>query len=372
MPLTLAGRNISSPESLSPLTRLVLAFIDGGTEWVRWAVDNPASVYGFADETQLVDGVQQGLHVSNLVILPKLGVAIGASKLMSLGLPDLQLIGQAEGGDDSALTQARVRQIWSSHSVSTNADVGAVEALLVKLGVNTATVFSTMDFNDRLSLMDLLRPTAELAPSSSDQTSEPSIEGEAAAFAVEQSRTPLEFKDYYRFYLDCFAKFGADTSKAQRATRANTALETLLTIGFGALDCPRVDGLLGPSAIARVVADWLAQGRQLGFARLSLVVQQVMKNSPFRDEQGADATKIVQRYLQSAQAFIAGKSVRRSMLGQDGASASITFESESLRAVLLLGSNGVLSLREFGMAEPLPTHVASSPTITTTATESAS
>jgi len=347
MSITLAGKSVPQLDGLSPSARLILALIDGGLEWFAWANHSSSFRYDFRDETTLLTEVQSGLHASSLMFLPTLGLLIGPAKLMTLSLPDLRLLAKAEVGEHSDVIAAQLRRIYAEQQIATREDLRAADELLEDLGVAEAGVFRALGFEERLAVQELLYVSAPDGVPPSAAVSD--LQREAAQFALEQCRTVLEFADYYRFYIESTANLSTvQSDPEQRGARAREALATLLPLSFGALDCPRVVGLPAPGEVARAVNDWLGQGRQLGFARLSEAVLQIMASSAFKGETGDAAQSIVSRYLQAAQSFIAKNPLRRSMIRQDGVSGQYTFESESLRAELLLQPSGVISLHAFG------------------------
>jgi hypothetical protein len=355
MSISLAGRGVSSVDGLSALGRLTLSFIDGGLEWLEWATNSLTARYEFPDETSLVDGIQQGLHASGLVLLPRLGLVAGPAKLMSLGLTDLRTLAMAETGDSSDIVTAQLRRVLSDHALVSCHDLTACATFLKQLGVADSVVFQSITFDEQLAIWELLTvpgddsgSTASTSPTDVSQGVEP-IQLEAAKFAVEQCRTPAEFVDYYRFYLVASAKVAKNdpSTPEQRLASVTRVMQTLLPVLFASLDCPRISGLPVPAQVAIAAADWIAQGKQIGFARLSEAAYQVVRFSTYRDETADAATQIVNQYLRSAQAFLSGNAVRRARMGQDGASCSFAFESQSLRALLLLSSTGTISLRDF-------------------------
>ena len=54
MTVSVANRLIEDRGSLSTLGALVLAFINGGVQWLEWAAHETSFNYNFPDETALV------------------------------------------------------------------------------------------------------------------------------------------------------------------------------------------------------------------------------------------------------------------------------------------------------------------------------
>ncbi|WP_390623100.1 hypothetical protein ACEQUB_p01328 (plasmid) [Ralstonia syzygii] len=347
MTVSVAGKLIPLPQALSEVGRLALAFIDGGIEWLDWAATAPMARYDFADETELIATVQQGLHASRLALLPRLGLMVSPVKLMTLGLADLGTLARAEGGDDSAVVAAQVRRILADHSLATREDLAAGASFLAQLGAGSAPLFQALGFDDSVALAGLMH-----LPQGAQQ---PALRQEAASFAVQHARTVPEFCDYYQFYLDRAEQLGSSAATpGQREAAATAAMEALLPVLFGALDCPQVQGLASPSQVALTVRNWLARGRVVGFARLSRGAQQIVRHTAYKGETGEAARRIVDLYLQAAQSFLAAHQADHGLMGQDGATCLFPVEAAQLHAELQMSSNGVISLNDFGTRPASP------------------
>lgn len=127
----------------------------------------------------------------------------------------------------------------------------------------------------------------------------------------------------------------------------DAAVRVLQPLLFGALAGPQIAGPATPEEVTRVVRAWLAAGKPLGFARLSLGVEQIIENTRFGGETGDAAKALVAAYLREAQVFLAANEVTSVRLGQDGATCVYGVEGEGRRAELELAPTGVLTLRAF-------------------------
>jgi len=343
MSLTIAGRPIAHFASLPELTRLALGFIDGGREWVGWASTSTTDRFDVPDDTQLVAQVQAGLHISPFALLPALGLMVSPVKLMTLGLIDLGVLRDAEDGADTTLADTQVQRVLAAHRLLTQADLQATQAWLHELQVDTAPVFQAIDFRDRLALHELMSDPL-LAGSKP-------IDNEAAAFAVAQARTPVEFADYFRMYVLASTTLPPDSSPAQRGARATLSMDTLLPLFFGDLDCPQVAPLAAPADVAAAVSLWQAGGQQVGFSRLSEGPALLMRHTFYESQTGVAARQMVKAYVQKAQQLISQVRPTRGRMGQDGLTCTFQLHSPSgdERAVLQLSADGTISLRDYGL-----------------------
>ncbi|WP_246794494.1 hypothetical protein [Burkholderia perseverans] len=337
MTVIIAGRSIAHADHLTEPTRLALSFVDGGADWLAWAGTTHTARYEYPDETRFLDGVQQGLHASPFALLPRLGLLLSPVKLLTLDLADVRTLARAEAGDDSVAVAARAHAILAAHRIVTQDDLRAGTAFLEQLGVASAPLFQAIGMADGLVLAGLPALTAP-----------PEWRREAAGFAVRHARTIPEYGDLYRLHLDRAAQLGDGATALERDAAAGAALAALLPALYGALDCPQVETLIGPPAVAAVVAGWLANGRLLGFPRLSLGAQQIVRHGAYHGETGDAARHVVDHYLRAAAGFLAGHPVERGVMGQDGATCAFPIEGATQHAVLRLGHDGLISLAAFG------------------------
>lgn len=340
MTVTLGTRVMQTMGALSDLGRLALAFVDGGQEWLNWAIAAPTPQYAFPDESTLLTQFQQGLHSSRFAYLPVLGLMVSPVKLLTLGAADLRTLALAESGDDSPTTAAQLKRILANHQLLTGADLAQGAAFLTQTGVAQSSLFQFMTFEDQVALYQLaVQPLS----------AQPIPLAEAAGFAVEQARTVQEFVDYFRFYIGYCGRLPSDTSAEQRPQLAGAALLVLLPLLFGLLDSPQVPGLVPPNEVANAVTGWLRSGRMIGFSRLSEGAQLIAQNTIFQAQTGDAARALVQTYVAGAQSLISSQPVQQGILGQDGASCLFPLRSGDQQATLFLGPTGVITLRFYGL-----------------------
>jgi hypothetical protein len=331
MTVTIAGRPIF--RLAGKHSRLVLGLIEGGREWLEWAIYDPVARYHFDDEGALVAGVQAGLHASTLLLLPNIGLLVGPLKLMTLDLKYLHMLVEAEACPKP--DKAMVRKLCGHHGLVTQSQLADDEIVLEKLGLASRPVLEGMAFDDQLAIHALLvEEKAEIDP-------------DAAAFAADQARTPLEFVDYYLAYQQYLARLPKPPPIKERAARVRAAFETLRPLLFQALDSPRVDAMAAPSEVAAAIDEWLMMGRRLGFSRLSQGVQQVIAHTEFPGSYEDDAPRIVARYLADAQDLLGSAELHHPQIGQDGASCTFQIRSDTGDAAIALSRDGIITLSRF-------------------------
>ena len=350
MTVSVAGRPIYHRAGIHEPGRLVLELIDGGSEWLDWAMKAPQALYHFDDDTALVAGVQDGLHASPFLLLRKRGLMVSPATLMTFSRADLKALAQGERPGNGKAATARADKVVSDHALVTQADLADGATFLTELKVADEPVFQFMGFGNRLEIHRLFQESIR-----SDAPDE-SLQQEAAAFAIGQSQSPLEFADFYRAYLQYAAALAAKGTQpkdpAEREVLVEAAIHTLEPLLFHALECPRVEGPTAPWEVATAIQEWLMMGRQLGFSRLSQGVQQVIAHAGFAGQDPDDAEGIVGAYLAGAQALLASQELGPGLIGQDGASYAYHVESSSAQADVALGPDGIVTLSSFRPKEP--------------------
>jgi hypothetical protein len=263
-------------------------------------------------------------------------------KLMTLSLADLRILHEVEHGEADAEAKSRSGDILEMHGILTQTQLQKGPALLEHLGVGDDPLFQVLTLADQLALQHLLWSPRDGTPP------DPALMAEAAAFGLEQARTPQEFVDYYLVYLELAAKFGDKANTAhKRHAHAERAVHNLLGPLLSALDCPEWLGPVTKDEVAEAVQIWAGSGRALGFQRISTGVREIVRHTRYRDEIGAVAREYVVVYLVMARSLIAAAPPRRRVLGQDGVTSHFPVQAGDLEGEVLLSPQGVISLAKF-------------------------
>ena len=340
------------PTGLGQVASLVLSLIDGGHEWLQWAVRDPQVHYQFADESIFVQALQTGLHAMPLVLLPKVGLLVGPIKLMTMTPADLRLLIAAEQ-DQGWTGGAEIAALLDRYDLLAQDDLAAVRRRLDDMGVAAAPLFQAVGLNAQVALKGLCEEYANV-PSSTDR--------ERAAFAVDRARAVPEFCDYYRLHDDCTRALKLDQASADTRRRAAcTAIDTLRPLGFQLLDCPKVDGVVPPAKVQVAVREWLLTGRQMGFGRASLFVQQVVRYAGYTGQTGPAAAAIVRAHATAAQRLLGGGVIDQYTLCQDGASCQFIITQQDEQAHLELAPSGLMALTKYDPGSTPDTGYAATP-----------
>ncbi|MBL9101219.1 MAG: hypothetical protein JNL82_09685 [Myxococcales bacterium] len=346
--ITIAGEPLNRTSDLSPNATRVLARIADGAAWLAWAVDAPRK-YAFPDEASLLTSVQGGLHGSPLLLLPRLGLWIGAGRLVALAPDSLQALLRREAGDEGSVVQRQASKVLADERLVTQDDLAAGQKFLADVGVDSP-LLRGLTLGEQAALFELVQS------SSSGVAMRDDLQREAATFAASRAAAALEFVDLYKIYMVVAAKHGLlDGSAEARGKAVEQSLAALTPGLLAALDCPRLDTPIAPAEFVRRLRGFLAANPALGFPRVTAGVLQLVQYTKFLDETGDQARAFVAAFLQEVRSFMLQSPLAAARPSQDGLACTYTLRGEAAEAELGLDEGGLLTLRTFrGVRPPEP------------------
>lgn len=333
MTISVANRQFL-PVGMWEHERLVAACIDGGRQWLDWASSNPTHHYHFGDMTEMVMAVQTGLHGTSTAYLLEVGLLVSPLKLMTMSSEDLRTL--AKGGSSSRPQLARVLEY---HHLASQVDLEQVSSFVKALGVDEAPVFGARSLADLSLLLNLQREVDVAAP----------LTAEAVQLALANAASIPEFVDYLRFYRDCIGALGLSASNPlNRLAAVEGAVRELLFLTFPALDGPELPGSLPPRQVIAAVRDWLSTGRQLGFARASLAMQQFVADGRYAGQTGPAAADLFHAFLGRAQHVLSTAEAGAARVAQDGLTYSFELTADDDRVEVEVTVAGRVTIARFG------------------------
>lgn len=315
MPVQVSGIPLNAVEELSPKAKLLMAFVRDGFAWLRAVLASPSPALSFADEADLLEAVQSGLHGNSPLLLPKLSLQVGVRRLWELEPEVLTQLREAETRTGKILV--KTRRLLAEHHLWSQQELDGGRDFLSELGVEGKPVFQGMTLGDLVALFALA-------------ASDPEIEPAAADFALARAVTAKEFGDYYRFHLLAGEADGPDP------TTVEALLRPVLLLGLAA---PHAADDLTPGEAGLLARTWLDATASnglpgLGFPTLSEGLAQVvaLADEPILDERSALAA--TRRYGRRLRDLLGSRDPDRVLSTQDGTTQLFFVSDEETRAVL--------------------------------------
>lgn len=338
--LKIGGRMCKGAPELSPKSSIILKLIQGGDDWMSWAATSTSSFYQFADEAELLQGIQTGLHNANLLLLPTSATLLNLVKLFELSEEELKaLLAVETAAEANSVAGMNTKKALTSHSLWSQSELVIGDEFLRQVGVDQRPVFQAMTLADRIALFELVNGAA------TEIGLNQMIQREAASFSVNSARSPLEFADYYQFYISTIQDSDPQAADAgKRARLAESSAESLQPLLYDLLRCPWIRGNPSPNEVSSILQSWIASGSRLGFARLSSALYQLNQNAALRGATGEAAQKIISDYIDQLQKAIVLQQPSSVNLSQDGRERYYQYSLRSVVAELCLSAEGYLTL----------------------------
>lgn len=188
--LTIAGKQINTPDEFSQNTLLVLRLVYGGESFLSWLLSDAAASLNFASEYDMVLKVQQGLHIDNYVRFTDFRVDVRI--LLAMPVSDLNTLlnSLAAISAGEAVDAAAMARVLASHGLLTYAQIAEGTAFLTANNIVNTGIFSCMSFAEQIALVRFVNSLP----------SDTNIQG-MCDFALWRSNTVTDFINICRFYI---------------------------------------------------------------------------------------------------------------------------------------------------------------------------
>lgn len=327
---------VRSTKELEPNIQTTLDMIEGGNAWFSWAANDMNVRYEFANQFQLAQNIQSGLHGTPELLLNKLALWINPLTLLALNESAFKAITNFElnSGSKTAANKAlRENQLYSQQTLS------HVPRLLNNWKMTGEPVFQALGLQDMIALVNL---ASWLGTHSGDDYE--AFQRECADFAVGLAQSPEEFSDYFQFYytLGMLNDWPNEGTISQHQQAANQLIESMLPLLTKLLRGACLAERPTTQALQDFISAWQDTGFPLGFQRMSAAINQVTQQTAVGLPNQSVASEI-EGYISESQAFIRTNEASNISLSQNGLVSKYAFENGSKSALVNWSSAGVLT-----------------------------
>lgn len=346
--VTVAGQAVQHVDDLTPRTQTMVALVEGAERWLSWAIPSASPFFRFQDEVSLVTGIQQGLHGSPLMLLPRLQALVHPRKLWVLGEEQLDQLLSYEGDEeDNEVLGTSVRGVLNENGIFTQQDLASGRQFLQQVGTASLPLFQALSLSDQVALMEVVK--APPGPLALDRT----VQASAAAFAAEAAQTPREFVDYYTFFFGAAEALPAGTAPADLPGPVRGLRDRLIEPVQALLPCPAASRVPTAVEMYALVNQWVDQQQLVGFATVSSALRQVAASGllPAAGEDDAAFRERLAAFIDVVQQFLKNTEPSGRTVSQDGLTYSYPLVARTASARIDRTADGNVTL---GRYEPLP------------------
>lgn len=341
------GRPIQSPAQLLPQAQSLMQLIPGGSAWLA-SIAGASTQYNFANDFELLAGIQAGVHGEPVMMLRKLQIAVHPEALSGFARDEMDsLVAVERGTGDNSVTRMRVRRLFATQQLLTESELLVGDEFPDQIGLNAEPLFRSRSLPDRIALFNLVNDGV------TEQALDTRLQSEAAQFAVGRALNIPEFVDFYRFYLALLPTGPIDSQLADKRSRlAEAAADALSDVSFDLLWAPTLDSAPQPSALPGIVSQWSDRGLRLGFPRLSAALAHLAVNVPINGATGLAARQIIEGSMNRLQQLWIGNVPGSVRVAQSGVNRLYAYELPSATAQLSLASDGTLTVANYRPRTP--------------------
>ncbi|MBI2512661.1 MAG: DUF4157 domain-containing protein [Opitutae bacterium] len=319
--LTIDGAVIASASDLSATCQHVAALVPQANAWLAWAMTTPAAHLAFANESALINGIEQGLHGTNTRLFAG-GVQFDVTILFSLGQPDFgNVVASLASG---ALTPAALAAL-AARGVRTEAEFAQIPAFFAGRGLAVPPQVAAANLAEKVALVAAL-----------DRWTATPAEAAVAAtlFAQAQTATASAFIAAWDFHASVTAAGGGPDAAPQ-------LWEILSPLAWPMLSCPALPSSVDDGTLVAILAR-----ERAGFATVAHALANYAAYTGIPLAAPLDlnlATARVDAYLAAARTIAATGTCSITRL-QDGATRWIDFAASVGRARFQHDATGLLTL----------------------------
>lgn len=330
--ISISGTPIKSSDALPTSVQLVTQLIQGGSDWLHWAITEGQSQFDFPDALTLVDGIQSGLHGNQLILLRDLKLLINPIALLSLPDVGIEAIeASVNQTTDNVVVDLEIAKTLENEGFIGQDKLSLVPQFLSQLQIQDKPVFQALNLSDQVAIYRAMSDTRK------PWMLKPEIQVEAAAYAVAYASSAGEFADYYQYYMSLFNRIDfSGLGKPKRAGFARQRQDIMTSELRDDLRCPILAGIPSPEDLKQQMTAWFSAGYRLGFSQISRAIAQMSKHSAVTKASDSELKDAVKSYLRTAQKIVQSRSTNLPQVAQDGSALFYTFGHSPEKAILKL------------------------------------
>ncbi len=311
----------------------ILAMINGGPDWLRWAIGNSTMPVCQADsESELLLLIQQGLHSDDMLHFNTFRVSI--KKLLSMPDADLEQLAIIRNTDFD--TEANLRPLLIRNDLVDYADIGSVTGFVQNQQLENDKLFKCPAFNDMLALAAFVKQL----PVTEEQEFQ-----QALLFAQKNAATAGEFIDLYNFFMFAVNNvLPAGLSPLIQTNEVSQLYSRLIPLVFNLLFTSTVGAGKSEMTIRENMQKIILSSRFIGYATCAAAAANLVQNINLLGQDETSVKIQAESYLTTIRNQVSLVPAPRGLLSQDGLFITYKYEDDTALTEIAVSSSGSISL----------------------------
>lgn len=331
--IILNGKQLTSIGGLSTKAQAVLSMINGGQKWLSFGItDKTATGINAESENQLLKQIQNGLTAENYIRFNTFRAAI--DKILSLPEADIaQLAAIRLTVNDN---EANLALLLHLNDLLSYGDMAKSEDMILLLVQQRPDLFQALSFSEMLTLTDFVMKQSEVNPE---------LQTQSAAFATTTAATVSDYVNLSLFYQYAQQQLPSENLIPQTQSSEIQALYAQFeAVVQPYLFTPTINISADSGNLVQAIHHLARASNFIGYTTASAAMLNLIQNITLNEQVGGGLNTAIQNYLAAVKNLISFTAASGNALSQDGATASLKFESAQGIANVGVDQNGTVYL----------------------------
>lgn len=331
--INLNGKQLTSIGGLSTKAQAVLSMINGGQKWLSFGItDTTVNGINAESENQLLKLIQNGLTGENYIRFNTFRAVI--DKILSLPEADIAQLAAIrltvnDNEDNLAL-------LLHQNDLLSYGDMAKSSDMILLLVQQRPDLFQALSFNEMLTLTDFVMKQSEVNPE---------LQAQSTAFAATTSATVSDFVNLSLFYQYAQQQLPGENLIPQTQSSEIQALYAQFeAVVQPYLFTPTIDMLANGGNLVQAIPELARVSNFIGYTTASAAMLNLIQNIKVNEQVGGGLNTAIQNYLAAVKNLVSFTAASGNELSQDGATASLKFQSAQGIANVGVDRNGTVYL----------------------------
>lgn len=318
---------------LSTRFQTILSMINGGPDWLRWAMGNSIMpVCKASNENELLLLIQQGLHSDNIIHFNTFRLCL--EKILSM--PDGEVEQLALVRNTGSDTELHLRSLLTRNKLMDYSDVQNAVDFIQQHQRDGGKLFKWPTFNNMLILAAFVKQL----PTIDEQVMQ-----QAFLFAENNATTVSEFIDLFNFFIYAVNHvFPAGLSPLIQTNEVTQLYNQLLPINYNILFTPSIDPGNSEDVIRENLQQVLSSSRRIGYTTCAAAAANLVQNIHLSGQDNASIKTQVESFLTAILHQVCQNAAPEGLISQDGQLITYSYEANDILVVIGVSSKGNISI----------------------------
>lgn len=327
----LNGQRVESISGFTTRFQVILALIQGGTDWLIGALNNAAlPPVNVTSEEQLLGLIQEGLHEDDYIRFNTFRASL--SKIMTLTDADAeQLAVICKTPNDN---ETNLKVLLQNNQMLSYGDMNATAGFITTAGTARPDLFRVPGFGDMLMLASFVKNQPAAADDSADDP--------AYVFAAGIAATIPDFIYLILFYQEALQQLPPNLTPQVQSSKIQAMYNQLLPVVGNLIFTPNAGRVKARKVLMNTVPELARSNQFIGYTTTAAAALNMVRNINISDLTDKDLQTRIDNYLAAVKTQVSFTPPSGYNLSQDGTLATLQFVKDKSTAITGVDDTGSL------------------------------